>query len=178
MENRQDETAGQLDEPDHNNWQAESPRFLKIGARILSDIAGAVLVAMMLVTVYDIFARSVGFGSFEPVVELTTMGVVIVASFGIAITTIRGGHVIIDLFTRQNKLTTNRRIDAFWLVFMGLMLSMMAFLSLQEGLLLHEYGTITEILNWSVLAYYVPPVFGWVIAAMVCFWIAFRVLIK
>lgn len=175
MENWKDESPEDLDAPADDNWQAETPQFLKVLARILSDIAGVVLVGMMLITVYDIFARSLGFGSFEPVVELTTMGVVVVASFGIAITTIRGGHVIIDLFTRNNKLSTNRYLDAFWLVFMGLMLALMAGLSLQEGVLLHGYGTVTEILNWSVLAYYAPPVLGWAVAALVAFWIAARV---
>jgi hypothetical protein len=105
------------------------------------------------------------------------MGVVIVASFGIAITTIRGGHVIIDLFTRNNKASTNNYFDAFWLLFMGLMLALMAGLSLQEGLQLDSYGTVTEILNWSVLAYYAPPVLGWSVAAIVAFWIALRVFI-
>jgi TRAP-type C4-dicarboxylate transport system permease small subunit len=178
MENWKDESPEDLDAPADDNWQAETPPSLRLAARILSDLAGVVLVGMMLITVYDIFARSLGFGSFEPVVELTTMGVVIVASFGIAITTIRGGHVIIDLFTRNNKVSTNNYIDAFWLLFMGLMLALMAVLSLQEGLQLHEYGTVTEILNWSVLAYYAPPVLGWSVAALVAFWIVLRVFFR
>lgn len=177
MENWKDESPEDLDAPSDDNWQAETPPFLRLIARILSDLAGVVLVGMMLITVYDIFARSLGFGSFEPVVELTTMGVVIVASFGIAITTIRGGHVIIDLFTRNNKASINNYFDAFWLLFMGLMLALMAGLSLQEGLQLDSYGTVTEILNWSVLAYYAPPVLGWSVAAIVAFWIALRVFI-
>ena len=154
-----------------DDWQKDTPKILTICARALGDIAGIVLVGMMLITVYDIIARRIGFGSFEPVVELTTMGVVVVASFGIAITTIKSGHVIIDLFTRHNRPNTNRYIDAFWLLLMSLMLLLMAYLSFQEGMVLHGYKTTTEILQWSVLAYYIPPVAGWLVAAVVAAWI-------
>lgn len=74
-----------------DDWQNDLPRVLRLLARILGDVAAAVLAGMMLMTVYDIVARSLGFGSLEPVIELTTMGVVIVASAGLAITTIKAG---------------------------------------------------------------------------------------
>lgn len=160
-----------------DNWNSETPGFLHKMAVFIGDIAGVVLFAMMLLTVYDITARSLGFGSVESVVELTTMGVVIIAAFGIGITTIKCGHVIIDVFTTKNKASTNQKIDAFWLVVMALFVGMIAFLSIKEGLLLHSYGTETEVLRWSVLSYYIPPVAGWAFAALVGFWIGIRVLL-
>lgn len=161
-----------------DDWQNDLPRVLRLLARILGDVAAAVLAGMMLMTVYDIVARSLGFGSLEPVIELTTMGVVIVASAGLAITTIKAGHVVIDLFTRANRDETNRRIDAFWLVVMAAMLGFMGVLAFREGMTLHGYHMTTEILRWSVLTYYIPPVFGWVLTAVIALWIAWSVFLR
>lgn len=160
------------------DWRNDAPRLMRLLSRILADVAGAVLAGMMLMTVYDIVARSLGFGSLEPVIELTTMGVVIVASAGLAITTLKAGHVVIDLFTRNNKPETNRRIDAFWLIVMAVMLGFMAVLAFREGMTLHGYHMTTEILRWSVLAYYIPPVFGWVLTAVLCLWIVWSVFLR
>lgn len=160
------------------NWEPETPKLIQRLAVIVADMAGAVLVGMMLLTVFDIFARSTGFGSAEFVVELTTMGVVIVASFGIAIITIRSGHVIIDVFTSNNKPATNRKIDAFWLVVMSIFLFTIAYLSFTEGWTLHDYGTTTEVLEWSVLAYYIPPIAGWGLGGLASLWIGLTVFWK
>lgn len=160
----------------HEHWKEDTPRPLTRLSQWVADIAGGVLVAMMAITVYDIVARSLGFGSVEPVVELTTMGVVLVASFGVAITTIRGGHVIIDLFTRGNRIETNRFIDAVWQVVMAVFLVAIAVFSAVEGRLMHQDYITTEILQWSVLVYHLPPAFGWGLAAAVSFWIGLAVL--
>jgi hypothetical protein len=133
---------------------------------------------MMMITVFGIVARAIGFGSFEPVIALTTMGVLVVASSGLAITTIKGGHFIIDLFTRNNNGATNQRFDAFWLVVMTGMLGMMAYCAFHDGMTLDSYGTRTAILKWSVLASYIPPIFGWAIAAVVALSIAGSVFLR
>lgn len=160
------------------DWNSQTPKLMRKIAVRVGDVAGVVLVGTMLLTVYDIVARSLGFGSVESVVELTTMGVVIIAAFGIGITTIKGGHIIIDVFTSKNKVSTNRKIDAFWLTTMAVFLLMIAYLAIKEGLLLHSYGTETEVLRWSVLSYYLPPVFGWAFASLVALWIGLKVLLK
>ncbi len=160
----------------NENWLNDIPQWTTRFSGFLSDIAGVVLVGTMLMTVYDIVARNLGFGSIEPVVELTTLAVVVIASFGLAITTIKAGHVIIDLFTRNNELRTNRLIDAFWLVIMAILLISMALLSVREGLTLHADGTTTEVLEWSLLTFYIPPVLGWLLAAFASIWIGVLVI--
>lgn len=158
-----------------DDWTKETPNLLKKLSVIVSDFAGIVLMGMMLLTVFDIFARSLGLGSVESVVELTTMGVVIIAAFGIGLITIKSGHVIIDVFTANNKPSTNRKIDAFWLLVMAIFLSVISYLSISEGLILHSYGTTTEVLEWSVLAYYLPPVIGWSLSSLIALWIGLKV---
>jgi len=132
----------------------------------------------LMVSRFDIVGRSLGFASVEAVVELTTMGVVMVAAFGLAITTIHSGHVIIDIFTSGNKVATNRRIDAFWLIVMAVFLMTIASLAIKEGLILDGYSTTTEVLEWSVLAYYLPPSLGWAFAGMTAIWIGVTVFLR
>ncbi len=161
-----------------DDWQAETPTAFRRLATLLADIAGAILFIMMMLTIIDIVDRSLGFGSVEPVVELTTMGVVLVAACALAMTTIHGGHVIIDLFTAKNQRSTNRRIDAFWLLVISVFQVGIAFLSIREGLILHSYDTTTEVLEWSVLAYYLPPSLGWIFAGITAAWIGFSVYLR
>lgn len=163
---------------DEDDWTDDTPSAFTRLSRVFGDIAGAVLVGMMLLTVYDIVARTLGLGSVEAVVELTTMGVVIVASFGLAITTIKCGHVIIDLFTRHNRRETNRFLDAIWLIVMAGLLAVIGYLTLIEGILLHSENRTTEVLKWSVLALYVPPVVGWALAVVITLWIGVMVVAR
>jgi len=162
----------------NNDWLNDIPQWVTRLSGFLTDIAGVALVATMLMTVYDIVGRNLGLGSIEPVVELTTLGVVIIAAFGLASTTIRAGHVIIDLFTQKNRLETNRMFDSFWLVLMAVFLFAAAFLSIREGMILHSEGTTTEVLEWSVLSFYIPPVAGWIVAGSVALWIGIKVLVR
>jgi len=161
-----------------SDWKSFIPAPMRWTAQVFADGAGIVLVGMMLMTVYDIVARNLGFGSIEPVVELTTIGVVIVASFGFAITTVHAGHIIIDLFTRGNKDSTNNLIDAFWLLVTCLLLIAMSVLSIREGLSLADFDITTEILEWPIMVFYLPPIFGWMLGAGVAFWIGVAVLFR
>ena len=160
----------------NEDWQSIAPLWVTRLSGYFRDVAGVVLVGMMFMTVYDIIGRSIGFGSIEAVVELTTLGVVIVASFGLAIVTVQAGHILIDLFTRNNKPVTNKRIDSFWLIIMGLFLTIIAYLAVREGLTLHAENTTTAVLEWSVLSFYLPPVAGWLFAGFTAFWIGVVVL--
>jgi TRAP-type transport system small permease protein len=152
-----------------------SPKVSQI-ASLLRDLGGVVLVGMMFMTVFDIFGRAVGLGSIEAVVELTSLGVVIVASFGLAMVTVQEDHIFIDLFTTKNRPVTNDRIDSFWLLIMGILLTTIAYLAIREGLIAHGDGTTTEVLEWSILSFHLPPVVGWAFTAFVAFWIGITVL--
>lgn len=158
------------------DWRSMVPAPMRFAAQVFADGAGVILVLMMFMTVYDVFARNLGFGSIEPVVELTTIGVVIIASFGFAITTIHAGHIVIDLFTRGNKATTNNLIDGFWLIVTSVLLTAISVLTIREGLHEADFGITTEILEWPIMVFHIPPVFGWMLGAGTAFWIGMAIL--
>lgn len=170
------DSQNEIDSAADYDWQSFVPAPIKFAAQVFADGAGVILVLTMLITVYDVVARNLGFGSIESVVELTTIGVVMIASFGFAITTIHAGHIVIDLFTRQNKHTTNNLMDGFWLIVTCVLLTAMSVLTIREGLAEAEFGITTEILEWSIMVYHVPPVFGWMLGAGVAFWIGVAVI--
>lgn len=159
----------------NEHWLNFLPRRLFVAVRLLADVGGFALVAMMLLTMYDIVSRSFGFGSIEAIVELSSYGVVIASTFGLAVTTALGGHIIIDLFTRRNRPRTNRLIDGFWLAVSIVVLGVMAWLAVREGFTLHGVGTRTELLEWSPLVPHLPAAFGWLVTAIVSAWIAVSV---
>ena len=158
----------------HEHWLNFLPAPLYRLALFLGDIGGMALFAMMMLTVVDIVGRNFGLGSIEPIVELSSYGVVIAATFGLAVTTALGGHIIIDLFTRNNRPRTNRIIDAFWQGVTVIVLLAMVWLAVKEGFTLHNAGTRTELLEWSPLVPHLPAAFGWLVAALVAGWIAVR----
>lgn len=154
------------------DWLKFLPRPLFLIARAAGDIGGVALVGMMLITVADVFGRNLGFGSIEAVVELTSVGVVITAAMGLAVTTALGGHIIIDLVTRKNRHRTNRIIDSFWLAVGFVILAALSGLALNEGLTLHASGSRTEVMEWTPLIPHTPAAIGWGLSALVCGWIA------
>jgi TRAP-type C4-dicarboxylate transport system permease small subunit len=159
----------------NETWLNFLPNWMTRPLHFLGDVGGAALFATMLLTVIDIVARNLGFGSIEAIVELTTYGVVISATFGLAITTALGGHIIIDLFTRNNRPRTNRIIDGFWLAVAAIIITTVSWFALKEGLTLHASGTRTEVLEWSPLVPHLPAAFGWLVGAILAGWIAVSV---
>jgi TRAP-type C4-dicarboxylate transport system permease small subunit len=154
------------------DWLNFIPGWLFRAAQFLGDVGAIALFAMMMLTIVDIVGRNLGLGSIEPIVELSSYGVVIAASFGLAVITALGDHIIIDLFTRNNRRRTNRIIDAFWQGVTVIVLVTMAWLAVKEGFTLHETGTRSELLEWSPLVPHLPAAFGWLVAATVSGWIA------
>lgn len=157
-----------------DSWEYLLPRSLVRLGNLLRDIAGCALILMMSITVFDIVARSVGFGSIEWVIEASSLSVLIIVFFGLAGCTATGGHILIDLFTRKNKASTNRLIDGFWLLVMAAMLALIAWYSLEDALITHGTGERTEVLHLSPLVIIVPSVGGMVITAIVALWIGIR----
>lgn len=150
------------------------PGWLRAISTILSDAAGVVLIAMMTLVVFDIVARSTGFGSIEWVVEISSISVPLIVCFGLATCTAASGHIFIDLFTRRLRPAVNRLIDALWLLVMVLVLAVIAWYSLEEAIGAHGTGERSEVLHWSPLIWAVPAVVGLVLALIVALFMGVR----
>jgi TRAP-type C4-dicarboxylate transport system permease small subunit len=160
----------------NESWEYLLPRWLVRLGYIFRDVAGFALILMMLVTVLDIAGRSLGFGSIEWVIEASSLSVLIIVFFGLASCTASGGHILIDLFTRQNKPITNHLIDGFWMLVMAAILALISWFSLDDAMITHATGERTEVLHLSPLVIIVPSVVGMILTVIVSFWISVRTL--
>ena len=162
----------------NDSWEHFLPRGLVALGNLLRDIAGCTLVLMMAVTVFDIVARSLGFGSIEWVIEASSLSVLIIVFFGLASCTAVGGHILIDLFTRNNAPRVNQIIDAFWLLVMAAILALISWYTMDEAIITHATGERTEVLHLSPLVFTVPSAVGMVVTAIVALLSGFRAVLR
>src|SRR4051794_4165834 len=89
--------------------------FFAKAVNACADLAGAMLVFLMVTTIVDIAARRAGLFSVRGIIETSTMAIVLVGFLALANSFLLGGHIIVDLATTWLPERTNRRLDAIWL---------------------------------------------------------------
>ena len=75
-------------------------KFVERLAMFLAYVAGAILLIVMVLTFIDVVGREFG-APLTFAVEATKHGMGIVVAFGLAITTLRGGHISVDLLSTR-----------------------------------------------------------------------------
>jgi TRAP-type C4-dicarboxylate transport system permease small subunit len=151
----------------NESWEAYLPSWLVWVGGAVSDRAGVFVLLLLANRVSDTLGRTVGLGSIESVIELSSLSVLLIVCFGLAACTAVGGHIVIDLFTRNNSSSTNRIIDAFWLLVMAGIVGLIAWYSIREAMIAHDTGERSEVLQWSPLVAAAPAVVGLALTAVV-----------
>lgn len=134
----------------------------------MADIAAIALLFLMSMVIADIVIRSLGFRSFDGIIEVASLTVLLSGFFSMGKCFAINGHIIIDLFTQNNKPRTNQIIDSFWLFVCVLFLLAVAYSMLLDGLEVHDAGERTQGWSWSPLVFVLPSVAGALIAAFAC----------
>lgn len=133
-----------------------------------ADLAGATLVALMIITVTDIIARRAGLFSVRGIVEISTMAVVLIAFLALANSFILGGHIVVDLATNHLSERTNRRIDAAWLAVAAACLSLIAYLMWHSTVKNYQDGAISLDLQVPMVIFWLPATVGMTLAPIAC----------
>lgn len=126
-------------------------KFFQRVAYRLALAAGAVLLVVMAVSFVDVVGRYFLGLPLTFAVEATELGMGIVITFGMALTTLRGGHISVDLLSRR---IVGRWIDAFMqvlsaltaLIFMGLV----GWQLILRAIRVHGDGLRTQVLDLPV----------------------------
>ena len=150
------------------DWQGYIGRPLNTPLRWMADIAAFALVFLMSMVIADIVIRSFGFRSFDGLIEVASLTVLLCGFFGMPRCFAINEHIIIDLFTQKNRPRTNQIIDSFWLFICVFFLLAVTYSMLLDGIEIHEAGERTEGWGWSPLVFVLPAVAGAIIAALVC----------
>lgn len=133
--------------------------YLSRLAYILALIASAALLYMMMLTVTDIVARSLGLFTIDSGVEQSELLMVVVCFLGLARCVQLEGNIVVDVATGHLPDSINRLIDAFWHLVMAAVVALLGYLVLRNGIALDKSGRATELLHIS-------PLVGHSIAAM------------
>lgn len=141
---------------------------------LMTAVAGAALILMMLVVVVDIAGRSLGLWHVLSTVEQTTLYMMLLGFFGLARCFRTEGNIVVDVATQGLSEAAVRRIDAAWSVVTAVVLIPLAVMSVRDGITLHGYGQRSEVLGISPLVHHAIAGFGLTVAALVALGIGLR----
>ncbi|MFC1532922.1 TRAP transporter small permease [Thermodesulfobacteriota bacterium] len=130
-------------------------------SRILGIIAIAVLVAMMLFTVLDIFLRAFFNKPIPGDVEIIERSMVFVGFFGLAWCAMRGMHIKVDLVVAFLPKRVQSVIDSFnYILGLGVC-TFFTWFSFLEGIANREMNSVTNILRVPLYPFYWIVTFGY-----------------
>lgn len=143
--------------------------------RIMAGISGAFLMLLTLVTMTDIFARSLGLFSIYGVIELSRGTLLLIACLGQPWVFASRGHIVVDLMTSGLPLPATRSLDAVGYFLAGLGLLVLAWYMSVGGWEMHMSGERSETLHLSPLLFRVPATVGLLVAALTAIIVAYKV---
>lgn len=134
--------------------------------RVLAMIAAVLLGALMVMTVTDIVARSLGLFSVYGIIELGRGTLLLIGCFGQAYVFAMRGHIVVDLISAAFPLAVSRVLDRVALVLAAVGLALLAWYMAQGGWDMHRSGERTETLLLSPLLTRLPAAAGLLVSAV------------
>ena len=138
-----------------------------------ADLAGAALVFLMLVTVFDVMMRRTGLLSVQGIVEMSTMAVVLIGFLALAYSFLLGGHIVIDLATAWLSPRANRNLDAFWLIVYSICLLFLSVMMWRATWKIYLDEAVSLDLQLPMVMFWIPASLGMSLASVGCFVAAF-----
>lgn len=151
-------------------------RLFLLAENVLTIVAGAALVMMMLVVVADIVGRSFNLWHILSTVEQIKLYMMLLGFLGLALCFRNQANIVVDVATHNLRPSVTRRIDAFWALCTAIVLPPIAYYVIRDGLTLHGYGQRSEVLGISPLVHHIIAGFGFAVAAILSIVIDLRLL--
>jgi TRAP-type transport system small permease protein len=142
--------------------------------RALADLAGVVLLALMLLTAADVFMRYVFNAPISGVWDLTQAAMVLITFLGLAYCGYTGGHIVIDLLKDRLDERTLRALDVFVGVLSALIMLVIAWRSYVFMLDVSRTGAASMTLLMPFYPLVAVVAFGSLVFAVVLVYRAFR----
>jgi TRAP-type C4-dicarboxylate transport system permease small subunit len=136
--------------------------------RACADFAGAALVFLMLVTVFDILMRRTGLLSVQGIVEMSTMAVVLIGFLALAYSFLQGGHIVIDLATAWLSPRANRKLDAIWSVVYSICLLFLSIMMWRATWKIYQDESVSLDLQLPMAMFWIPASLGMSLASVGC----------
>lgn len=142
-------------------------RAAKFAATLLAWFAGAVLVALMLITVVDVAGRYFFNSPLTGTIDLTQMSVVAMVYLGMAYTTYQGSHAVISVLYDRLPETAARVLDRIINASAAALFAIIAWRTAANAIQIRDFGQSTQLLLLPLYPVYWVVVVGSVVTALV-----------
>lgn len=135
---------------------------------------GAVLVGLALMVCISVALRATGFNPIQGDFELLQVGLAIAVGGFLPWCHLKGGNIFIDFVTARASTRTQRYLDAFAGVLVGIMMALVAWRAGAGALAAKASGEVTMIRGFPLWISYLLMTPGLALTSLVAFEIAWR----
>lgn len=150
-----------------NSDISTTQRAAKFAASLLAWFAGAVLVALMLITVVDVSGRYFFNAPLEGTLDLTQMSVVAMVYLGMAYTTYHGAHAVISVLYDRLPQPAARILDRIINLSAASLFVIIAWRTALNAIQIKQFGQSTQLLLLPLYPVYWVVVAGCVVTALI-----------
>lgn len=122
-------------------------------------LAGAVLIALMLMTAADVGGRAVFNTPITGVFDLTHFAVLTMAYLGLALCGFRGDHIAIEILYQKLGRRTRRALDGLTNLLGAALFGLIAWQAVAQAVIVREIDEASQLLNIPFFPFY------WLLAA-------------
>lgn len=151
---------------------------LRALAQRLANMAQALLLAAVLITIADIALRSFSFSGVPGTVDLMQLAVMWAALLAIPAAFLTGDHVAIDMFTRAMPMRLQQVLRLFALLLGIAALALIAWYGAQQAWREHQGGDSTQTLGFPFGIYWLPMLIGMALSSLACAVLAAETLVR
>jgi TRAP-type C4-dicarboxylate transport system permease small subunit len=130
---------------------------------------GAIFVGIAIMSVGSIASRALFSRPIQGDYELVQFGCAVFVSLCLPICQMAGANIIVDFFTTRASPVTQRRLDGFGALLLGLVMALVAWRLAAGTLSMLEAGETTTILGWPVWYTYALMIPGVALTALAGF---------
>lgn len=144
----------------------------------LANLAQALLLAAVLITIADIALRSISNAGVPGTVDLMQLAVMWSALLAIPAAFLTGEHVAIDLFTRALPTRLQQALRLFALLLAIAALALIAWYGALQAWREHQGGDSTQTLGFPFGIYWLPLLIGMALSSLACVALAGETLVR
>jgi TRAP-type C4-dicarboxylate transport system permease small subunit len=150
-----------------NNNLAGAPRAIERLAALSALLGGALLTAIMLMSVVSIAMRAMKFDPIQGDFELVQVGLAACIALLLPWCQLQGGNIVADFFTSGARKSIRRRLDALGAVLFVIVMALVAWRTAVGAVILKANGETTMILGFPIWIGYALMTPGLVLTAVV-----------
>ena len=145
-------------------------RILRLASDACAVAGGAILLAMATMTVASVAGRAFFSKPVLGDIELVQLGTAVCIALFLPYTQLRGGNIIVDLFTQRSRERTRARLDGFGTLLYALVMALIAWRLGAGAAAAHASQEASMLMGFPIWIAYAAMVPGVALAAAIGAW--------